>query len=567
MTGEGRERDHGASAGTGLTPVPVAEQPPHDPVAPRLEAPQAPADADRRSTGELAAFILAEAGPPIDVWAIAALLESFGIRDRDALERYGQSDVFALAAAVQAHLPEAPPSGRAAPPPRAALHKRVTRFARIYGRGTFFFVPLALQLAALLIVGVSQFAAIDFTTRQASVVAVAAALSFVVTAGFAQALGYLAPLYIDSDKHLLAERVSWAVVGLGTAAALVVGAVAWAVVSATGGYSGDDMRIAAGYYALLCAQGLSGALLYMLHRFTLIVVATVAALAVAGVLYERTSLPVEQVHWLALAAGVAIQLALAALLLRRRARSTEGDLRLARLPRAGLLARRALPFALYGLLYFAFLTADRAVAWASGENPLPLWFHPHYELGLDWALGGIVFALAFLEVTVENFSRMLVPTAQRFGVDAVREHNRAISRFWARQLAFVSALAAVGTWLAVVVAVALHELGALGPAEQIYSDPVTRYVFGLGLIGYALLALGIANSVFVMSLSRPWRAVLSIAPGLVVSIAVGVVATTHYAHWTAVFGMVAGAGVFAVLSCWQAWRTLRRSDYYGYAAY
>lgn len=562
MSDDGREGT--GPAGPGLAPVPSADPPATDPVERHGSAPEAPG---RGSIDELASFIVDHAGPPIDVWAIAALLESTGIRDRDAVERYGRKDVFGLANAVRLRLPELDGVPEDEPAPRAPLRERATRYARIYGRGTFFFVPLLLQLVALLAIGISQFASLEFTLRDASIVAVAASLSFLVTAGFSQSLGYLAPLYIETGKHMLAESVSWTVLGLGAAVVLGVGAVAYAVGALTGSYPTDDLRVATAYYLLLAAQGLASALLYMLRRFGLMVIATVVSLAVAGVLFKRTDMALGQIHWIALAVGVSIQLVAGGVILHRRARDTVGDLRLATLPRPRLLAARALPFAVYGLVYFTFLTADRIVAWAAGENPLPLWFLPSYELGLDWALGGIVFALAFLEVTVEDFSRMLVPAAERFRVDAVRAHNRAIERFWSKQLAYVGLIAAAGTLLSIAAAVALNALGALGSVEKIYDDPEARYVFGLGLIGYALLTLGIANSVFVMSLSRPWRAVAALVPGVVVSFAVGILVTTHYAAWTAVFGMVAGAAVFAAISSWQTWRTLRHADYYAYAAY
>ena len=550
-------------AGPGMAPTPTAEPPESDPVAVATEAPPRPS---QQTAPELAAFIMAEAGYPIDLWALAALLESVGIRDRDAVERFGLPDVFALARAVQAYLPPEEPSG---PPEEehVAARKRITRFAKIYGRGTFFFVPLGLQLVALLTLHVSQFASLDFSNFDASRVAVSAALSFTVTAAFAQSLGYLAPVYIESGKHMAAETVSWTILGLGALAALVVGGIAYAVGYTTDGYSHHDLQVMAAYYLLLAAQGLSGAMLYMLRKYLAMVVATVASLGVAAVLFHQTSTDIEQVHYAALATGVLIELGVGVVIMHRRARDTRGDLRLATLPRARILARRALPFALYGLTYFLFLTADRVVCWAAGDNPLPLWFHTDYELGLDFALAGIVFALAFLEVVVENFSAMLTPAAERFRIDAVREHNRTVRRFWVKQMAYVGALMAVGTWLAVGGVLLLHELGALGDADKIYDEPVGRYVFGLGLLGYALLTLGIANSVFVLSLSKPWRAVTAIGPGVLVSVLVGVVATTHYSYWTAVFGMVAGAGVFAAISSWQAWRTLHRADFYSYAAY
>ena len=104
------------------------------------------------------------------------------------------------------------------------------------------------------------------------------------------------------------------------------------------------------------------------------------------------------------------------------------------------------------------------------------------------ALISVYVALAFLEITVEDFSALLVPTGERLGVDSVREFNRVIRKFWRRQLIYVGGLAAIGSWGALVFAVVMHKLGALGPAEKVYADPVSHYVFGFGLLSYALLA-------------------------------------------------------------------------------
>lgn len=562
MTSHQGERVGSGPAGPGMAQAPSGELPPHDPVEPRQEPVAAP---ERRSVDDLAGHIVELAGEPIDLWAIAALLESIGIRDLDAVERYGRRDVFALAQAVQIRLPE--PGAGPADPEDDPFRTRLRRFARYYGRGTFFFLPLGLQLIALLAVGISQYAALTFTLRDASILAAAAALSFLVTSGFTQGLGYLGPQYSETGKHMLAEKASWAIVGLGIASTLLVGVVTWIVVAATGSYPAEDMRVAAVYYALLAAQGMASALLYMLHRYLAMLASTVLALVLAGVLYKRTGLEVEVIHWIALTVGVAAEFAVAWRVLRRKAADTRGDLRVARFPRRTLLRRRVLPFALYGFLYFAFLTVDRAVAWAAGDNPLPLWFHPSYELGLDWALAGVVFALAFLEVAVEGFSKNLVPTSEGFVITAKEHHNTAVARFWARQLAFIGLLAATGTWLALGLAVLLNDLDALGPAQVVYDDPITRYVFGMGVLGYTFLALGIANSVFVMSLNQPRRALVSVSAGIVVALAVSIAATSSFPYWTSVFGLVAGTAAFALLSGWQAWRTFRRADYFSFAAW
>lgn len=558
----GRETGAGGQVLPGL---PTPDAPPTEPVEPILEAPPEPPE--RRSVGALAEFIVDEAGPPVDVWAIAALLESTGIRDTDARDRYGMPDVFALARAVDAEITDPRPR----PPEeedRASRRERLRRYARVFGRGVFFFVPLALQLAALLIVGVSLYASLDFTTGQASIVAVAASLSFVITGAFVQGTGYLGPLFIEPGKHQLAERVLWAMLAAGFAISLALGGILVAVALLTDAYTGDQAERLFAYYALLAVQALSSGALYTLKRYGLMLAGTAAGLVVAGVLYHQTDLRIEHVHWLALATAGGLETAIVGWTLRRRSKETRGDMRLARLPRMRLLVRRSAPYALYGLLYFLLLTADRGVAWGYGDHPQPFWFSTEYELGLDWALAALVLSLAFLEITVERFSARLTPAAENHALDAVREHNRTFLSFWSRQLAYVAALAAAGAWVAVVTAWGLAELGALGPAQAIYEDPVTRYVFAGGIVGYSFLALGIANSVFLMGLARPWPVLGTLVPSAVVSIGVGIALTSATdEHWTAVGGMMAGMFVFAAGTGFHARRTLRSVDYHAYAAW
>jgi hypothetical protein len=242
-------------------------------------------------------------------------------------------------------------------------------------------------------------------------------------------------------------------------------------------------------------------------------------------------------------------------------------MRLARPPRARLLVRRALPFALHGTLYFLFISADRLVAWADGSHPLPLWFRPDYELGLAAALGGIVLALASLEFTVETFSQMLQPASERYRLSAVRAHNRLMTRFWARQLAVVGVLVAVGAWVTIGAALLLDRLDALGPASYALDSPATHWAFGGGLVGYAFLALGLANSTFLLSLGRIWLVVRILAVAVTVSFAVAIAITSHGPYYGAVGGSVAGSAFFTLCTGVAVHRTLRRTDYWTYAAW
>jgi hypothetical protein len=539
--------------------------PPADPVAARLEPPTEP---DRLDLDGLVALVLDLGGQPIDERAVAALLESGGIRDLDARQRFGLPDVFALAEAVWARLPTPTPGPRpleesSAPPRRV----RLGRVARLSGRGAFFVVPLGLQLLALLVLGVSQFAAVDFTRREASIVAIAAALGFTASAGFGQALGYLGPVFEIPGKHALTERLIWRMLVLGLAGVLGTAGALWGVSAATGAYGPHDTRIGLGYFVLVSLQALPQAVLYLRHRYDLMLVGTVAGLAVVAELRHATDLPIYVEHWLGLSVTLVVELVGIAILLRAGARATAGAMRLARFPHPRMLVRRAWPYALYGLVYFLFLTTDRLVAWAAGSHPLPFWFSTQYELGLDWALGAVVLALAFLEVAVDGFSSLLLPLSERFGVSDIDQHNDALSRFWRRQLAYGGGLMLLGAAAAVGVEQLLAHLGALGPAGELAKEHATRWAFAGAVAGYALLAVGMTNAVFLLSLARPGPVVKAMTLAAALSATVGIAVTTFFPYYTAVLGMVAGALVFAVLTARTVRRTLRRGDYWIYAAW
>ena len=161
--------------------------------------------ADDAQLDALADSVVEIAGVPVDVWAVAATLESRGVRDVDAVKRYGRRDVFDLADEVYERClqraPEPQPQAVQRPSRRAAAVTLAKRMAR----GAFFFVPLGLQIVALVLFGYSMWASVHFNGAQASVIGMAAALSFVVTGGFVQALGYLGPQFREPGKFRLAE--------------------------------------------------------------------------------------------------------------------------------------------------------------------------------------------------------------------------------------------------------------------------------------------------------------------------------------------------------------------------
>lgn len=104
-------------------------------------------------TQELVDFVIEQTGRPLDRWAVAATLESGGIRDVDARERYGRRDVFDLADDVYFRSLQVVSPDRSPPERAVARRRRAAVFAGKYLTGGFFFIPLSLQLGSLLLLG------------------------------------------------------------------------------------------------------------------------------------------------------------------------------------------------------------------------------------------------------------------------------------------------------------------------------------------------------------------------------------------------------------------------------
>lgn len=519
---------------------------------------------------ELVAFVLAQTKGPVDRWAVAATLESRGLRDIDAVERYGRRDIFDLADEVYARCRER--LGEVEPvvtdDPTVSLPARLRRFFRFYGQGAFFAIPMVVQVASITILGFGLWADVDFTVAQATAVSVATLGSLVVTGGFVQSIGRLGLFYREQESHLLAERVLRRLIVVGAVVSGGVGVAAYAVNLATAWLPAGLAAVALVYYLLLAGFWLVLAVLYAMQRRLAIVIATTAGIAVIGVLDALTPIGIYAAQWLGLVAAIAVAYAWVHRLLRRAAATVSGDVRLARLPRAPILAHAAAPYFAYGILYYLFLFADRILGWsADEEQPFLITFRTPYELGLDWALLALILTIAMLEYTINEFSATIIPVQERFSAGEVRAHNAHFGRFYATQLSLLAALSVVSALLVYFGVFALDRVGGLGDLDVFLDDPVTRTVFAWGVVGYSLLVWALMNGVLFFSLSRPAYALRPIVASLAVGVAVGLVASRTGPYWASVVGLTAGSAVFAALTTRRAVRVLRRLDYYYYSAY
>ena len=537
-----------------------------DPVPERARPVAAPAVVPRPPVDELVAFVLAQTGRPVDRWAVAATRESRGLRDGDALTLYGEPDIFGLATRVHAQCRAvlAAGGGEQALPAALRWYRRAGRFLTFYVRGSFTGLPILVQVLAVVLLGSSLWSSPRFDNTQASVVAIATLLSFLVTGGFVQAGGRLGLYYLEQQSYLLARRVCLQIVLLGSAAVVLVGIGAALANVVADWMPGPLVAVAAAYYLLLSLLWLLLGVLYAMQLRLAILACFVVGIAVVVVVQALTDVRIETAHWLGLSAADITAATWSWRALSKRVGRAGASARLARLPRRALLVHASAPYFRYGVLYFAFLFLDRTVSWSVGDHPLPLWFDTEYEIGLDVALLVLVLTLPQLEYTVHEFSASIGAVQESFRGEQTQEHNRHFVRFYLRQLGLLAVLVVVSASLLSATLVALADVDAVAIDT---TDAVTVAVFAWGVVAYALLVLSLLNGVFLFSLSRPRLVVPALSLALVVNASVGWYLSRSIDYWYGVVGLAAGALVFAVLTTASALRVLRRLDYYYYSAF
>jgi hypothetical protein len=510
---------------------------------------------------DLVDFVLQQTTSPVNTWAVAATLESRGVRDVDARQRYGDADVFALAdrvyAACRARLIEAGDPVEAVESPTG-----LSTVLQRYGRGFISGLPMLVQTFSVLLLAFVLYALLGYDEQRASVVALATLVSLVVTGGFVQCIGRLGVYYAEQRSFRLAQQVSWRLLRYGLASAAVVGCVLTAVNEVAEWLPPRLMLDAVIYYALLTLLWLLLAVLYAMQLRLSIVLIFLATALVAALAHRVFDSSLEVAHWSGLLAADLGAAFWARRSLRRRAAEDDVTGEVRRLPRQAIHAYGLAPYFLYGLLYFGFLFLDRMLAWTVGGQPLPFWFDASYEVGLDLALIVLVLMLPQLEYAVHAFSESLTPVQTSFLAADARSHNLHYLRFYGRQLLLLLVLGACSAGIVTSGVLWLRSTDRL-PLD----GGITWYVFLAGTAGYSLLVVALLNGVFLFSLSRPWPAVGALGVAVCVDAAVGWVLSRQGEYWWSVGGLVAGAAVFAGLTSVATVRVLRRLDYYYYSAY
>ncbi|MEM9491462.1 MAG: hypothetical protein AAGC55_20115, partial [Myxococcota bacterium] len=506
-------------------------------------------------------------GRPLDAYAVSATLESQGLRDVDAREKFGYVDLLAFARDIYQNIEfDAPdPDSAVAPLPRR--HPLVVLKHLLVG--SLFAMPMLGQIFCLIVTRYSLWASLDFSEAQATVIGIGTLASFAVTGGLVMAIGRQGTIFRANKNYTMLRRLCAHLTALGVL--IVIGCLGLALIVQllTSLVSAEAFVIAAIYYVALSLLWLILAVFYMLNLHHYTVAVTVGCGLLVSVQVELLGVHVYAAQIIAIALCLVIAFAIAQVYLHRLV-GKEDPKQLKSLPtppdvQVGILV----PFAAYGCCYFSLLFLDRLFAWTAPgrDTPEAIWFHVPYEIGLDWALCSLLIPMAYLEHVVREFSRRLQHEQHQLRLSELESHRRSMSRFFVRCGLILGILSLGSTLLCYHAIDWLQIFTGFRSLAEFFHHPVALWVYWPAAIGYQLLTFALMASLILFSLQRGEWVLRAIFRALLTAAVIGFLASWLFApHW-AVLGFAAGTAVFASGLLRDVLHLLRHIDYYFYSAY
>ena len=505
---------------------------------------------------------------------VAAMLESLGVTDKLAQDKYGYSDVFALADALMVYLPHSYHNQLVGQGDTALSSPEEESWRdkmRDYMRGVASLLPMIVLSMGIIIhqlVG-------NWQPQQVWLVGMAMLLSLLVTGGFMQAASRRGSIYLSQGYVWAAQRIIFRIMALCLLVVMLVNLLMVGLPLALSWLSWYDAALMSGAFVSLSLIWLGSSLLYLLDKAHLFLWALVV-----GMVGSSTMLPLfiygvlayEIVVFFALGVGLLLFMWITAVsaryaLSKLYQASAVGNQPI-RLPTNAHLTINLLPYFLYGSIYILLIMSGHIVAWVGYTGELPRIIAVFdVELALSFALGGAILTSGVSEHTIRRFWRRVQQYQLRTTHDQLHSFSEMLTQFYrSEQRVFLRALL-VNMLMTLIATWGFINLMRMTGFLQLTWTNSTTILFALGLVGYGLMAWALFQSMFMITLSRPWWVIQGLFMGTLTTFIVGIAIGLYTYYPYAGLGIIIGNLVFLYMTRQRLNQLLARADYYFYASF
>lgn len=514
-------------------------------------------------------------GNPLSEWAVAATIESLGVREIDAVTDYGYNSVFELAEDVFAKIKTEIRRKNENEPILEDIKlgdfwKSSQLFVKHFGMGILFTLPMISQIVAIILFEYALWAWFRFNVAQASMIAMGTISAFIVTGGFIQVLGRLVSKYMGESNYYLTWKAIKAVTIIAVPVVVGLAGLVFAINIILPFYPQRMISLSIVYYLLIATMMLSAAVLFASEKKLTILSSIIIGTLTVAFCMEVLDLGIYISQWIGIGVTAVIQLIYIFIYYWYKIRQNRQQLFGQSLPKLEVSYYNNYRYFLYGFCYFLFLFMDRILAWSAGPPPPPyiIWFNTPYELGMDWALITFIFTVAILEFSIHLFSYKILPAQKEADIKRLKFFNTYFSNFYSLQQVFLFVIGIVSIIVTYYGVLSLRVFADTYPEIQdFFASPITFKVFWLGSIGYLFLVFGLLNSLFFFTMNRPEFVLYSMMAAVVVNGITGFVCSRMFGFEYAVLGLIFGSMTFAIITGLIGKKFFRHLDYYYYSAY
>lgn len=528
-----------------------------------------PAPAPDATLDRLADEVQCVCVQPIDVLQVAALLETAGITDNSAMLRYGHVSVFDLAESVARRITPLPAAASAAAPAPPELRWQA---AMDYLRGPLTLLPMVL-LSAVIMVYQSYG---EWSSTQVLAFSLSVVTSLLVTSGFVQAASRKGSSYLSQGYIVAARRIVSIIMGAGLLAACIVGgALVAAVLRYLAPPSEVVVTMGVSFLVLSCLW-LAAGVLFLLGQVIWFGLGLAVGVTLIAAVLHGLSAWVGERSWAMLAAtfvgfsgALAVMYLAARRTLARRAALSPVSSQAVVLPATPHLLVNLAPYFAYGVLYVVLVLSGHISGWlgAAPGGAGRMMAVTATEVGLTIALGGVILAGGVAERTVARFWRLIQSYQLKVSPAQPAEFSRLIQTFFRREILRYGVVLALCSALVAALLLIFQAATSGRGATILPWTAETQFIMALGLVGYGIMALGVFQCMFLITLSRPGMATEAVVIGIACTLIVGALAgqLTYYPY--SALGVVCGSLAFALAARRNLQQVLRQVDYYYYASF
>lgn len=503
---------------------------------------------------------------PEDRSEIAALLESMGWNDIRAAEVFGVENIFELASEIWEQIRQKVVTTAFTQNAQTGAVKMTFELVKSFLRGLIFALPMAISVISMLTLKFSLWSYQNLSVELATCIAIGTILSFVVVGGYTQAIARRGFFYIYQGYYKMARKATFLFIRFGYWTCLAVGVVIYVFNLIFNIFPPNMFMYIMLFFFFLNSIWLSVTVMYILKRELTFTGLIVAGIGVVYVLFKVLGMDIIVSQLISISLVSIAGMGLVIYYFRSAEKREEKGIA-PKMARLSITIYSIMPYFIYGFLYFTFLFIDRVNAWSANESFMPyfIWFRGEYELGLDFALLALMIPLGVCEVLVNKMMMNIEASYKRYWGFETDKMNAHFEKVYYRMIAIITVSSIASAVLIYFVILWSDQAYVQTFEKHLIASVKTEFVFIVAMASYVILAVALLNAVILFSLSQPNLVNRAILPALGVNFVIGFLLSRWIDHTYAVFGLMAGAVVFVLLSFKAMRSVFRRLDYYLYA--